>query len=153
MIANNVIRTKVQPFNGTFAFSNNPISRYFFTRFYKDKISNGLVLFWNIAGLLILANTVRVFITSVFFPQVFNLDGQIDEYDIEILGMAIQQESNDSFFNLDEDPETVDSGDRDHLIRNILGTDYGDANLDGLFDSKDLIQETLLKAIKYKSKF
>lgn len=41
---------------------------------YRDKVSKGLVLFWNIAGLLILANTVRVFVTSGFFPEAFGLE-------------------------------------------------------------------------------
>lgn len=33
----------------------------------------------------------------------------------------------------------VDSADRDFLIRNILDTSYGDSNLDGRFNSRDLV--------------
>lgn len=33
----------------------------------------------------------------------------------------------------------VNEADRDYLVRNVLRTDYGDANLDGVFNSSDLI--------------
>jgi hypothetical protein len=41
---------------------------------YRDKVSKGLLLFWNIAGLLILANAVRVFIYAGFFPELLDLE-------------------------------------------------------------------------------
>ena len=33
--------------------------------------SKQLIIAWNIAGLVILGNTVRVFITAAYFPEVF----------------------------------------------------------------------------------
>jgi len=41
---------------------------------YKGKISKGLLIFWNIAGLFILANTVRVFVFSAFFPETLEME-------------------------------------------------------------------------------
>ena len=35
---------------------------------------------------------------------------------------------------------TVDRGDLDDLVSNILGTTVGDANLNGVFDSSDMVQ-------------
>ena len=42
-------------------------------------------------------------------------------------------------FDLNSDGR-VDNGDMDELVQNILGTNYGDSNLDGTFNSKDLIK-------------
>ena len=51
-----------------------PIAFYTF----KNKTSNQMLLFWNIAGLLILANTVRVFVFAGFFPELLGLKpGQV----------------------------------------------------------------------------
>ncbi len=40
----------------------------------REKIAPALLLFWNIAGLLILANTVRLFITAAYFPLEIGYD-------------------------------------------------------------------------------
>jgi len=39
----------------------------------RDKVSNTALILWNIAGLLILANTVRLFIASAYFPESLDL--------------------------------------------------------------------------------
>ena len=39
----------------------------------KDKVSNTALILWNIAGLLILANTVRLFISAGYFPESIGL--------------------------------------------------------------------------------
>jgi len=50
-----------------------PIAFYAF----RNKLSKGLLIFWNVAGLFILANTVRVFIFSGFFPELLGLESSI----------------------------------------------------------------------------
>ncbi len=45
---------------------------------------------------------------------------------------------NASFLDFNED-FSVDSADRDYLITNILNTTYGDSNLDGYFNTSDLV--------------
>ena len=50
-----------------------PIAFYAF----KNKLSNGLLIFWNVAGLLILANTVRVFVFSGFYPELLGLKSSV----------------------------------------------------------------------------
>lgn len=41
---------------------------------FKNRMSRGLLIFWNIAGLFILANTIRIFLLSGFFPHLVGLD-------------------------------------------------------------------------------
>lgn len=41
---------------------------------YKGKVSRGILMFWNVAGLIILANTVRVFVLSAFFPDLIGAE-------------------------------------------------------------------------------
>jgi hypothetical protein len=52
---------------------------------------------------------------------------------------VLQSGGNDPRFDLTGDRQ-VNEQDRDELIVKILGTSYGDANLDGVFDSRDLIE-------------
>ncbi|MCP4193608.1 MAG: hypothetical protein GY768_23595 [Planctomycetaceae bacterium] len=69
----------------------------------------------------------------------FNHDGQLTAEDIDLLCEQIQQDAPDFRFDLNKDAR-VDSRDRDELIFSHFRTTYGDANLDGLFDSTDLVQ-------------
>ncbi len=71
-----------------------------------------------------------------------DFDGDIDADDINALGEAVG--STDSLYDLDGDGvvrfEVNASGvasDSDYLIRVLLGTDYGDANLDGSINALD----------------
>jgi hypothetical protein len=64
-------------------------------------------------------------------------DGQITTHDIDLLCDALH--NGDSSGDLNGDG-ALDDGDMDFLIHDILGTDYGDANLDGVFNSADLVQ-------------
>ena len=68
----------------------------------------------------------------------FNSDGQIDAQDIDRLCLAIRENDSDSSFDLNTDGK-VDLQDMDELIQNVLGTSAGDANLDGVFNSSDLV--------------
>ena len=67
----------------------------------------------------------------------FNGDGTIDATDIDMVNNAIQ--SGLSLGTLDLDGSgSLDIGDTEFLVTNILGTFMGDANLDGQVDSVDL---------------
>jgi hypothetical protein len=67
----------------------------------------------------------------------FDDDGDIDADDIDTLFAAIDLESTDARFDLNGDA-ALDSLDADELVEQILGTNYGDADLDGDVDGDDL---------------
>ena len=68
----------------------------------------------------------------------FNHDGFIDVIDLDQLFAAIRGVNTDIRFDVDEDKEvTID--DATFWIREIKNTFFGDANLDGRFDTKDFI--------------
>ena len=74
----------------------------------------------------------------------FDSDGDVDGDDIDALALAAAAGSTDLAFDLNGDNmvtfEASGSGvssDSDYLIRTILGTEYGDANLDGEIDVVD----------------
>jgi hypothetical protein len=69
----------------------------------------------------------------------FNRDGQLTAADIDLLFRQLRLPSPHLSFDLTADGR-VDVDDRDELVQGILRTNYGDANLDGLFDSSDLVQ-------------
>jgi len=62
----------------------------------------------------------------------FNEDHVINAADIDLL----QHNKGNADFDLNGDG-TADQADTDTLIRTILGTNYGDANLDGVVDTLD----------------
>ena len=68
----------------------------------------------------------------------FNNDGVVDADDIELLNAQIRLPTLDDTFDITSDG-VVDHNDRDKLVVDILGTNYGDANLDGAFDSRDIV--------------
>jgi hypothetical protein len=76
------------------------------------------------------ADAVRV------MPGDFNLDGQVDDTDIDLLYESMHTKNRDANFDLNGD-ELVDMADMDVLIRDIIGTNYGDATLDGKIDQVD----------------
>ena len=75
----------------------------------------------------------------------FDADGSVSASDIDLLCAAIG--SQDDRFDLDSDGD-VDLFDHKFLVEEILGTTYGDANLDGFFDTADLVQ--LFQAAQYE---
>ena len=75
----------------------------------------------------------------------FNGDSQINIADVDLLCQAIR--SGDDALDLTEDGVTS-SDDLDELIENIIGTTYGDANLDGQFDSTDFV--LIFQAAQYE---
>ncbi len=72
-------------------------------------------------------------------PGDFDGNGQLDGTDIRLLCEALQRGTASARFDLSGDGQLT-VADRDHLIFGELGTTYGDANLDGRFDSADLVQ-------------
>ena len=72
--------------------------------------------------------------------MIFEQRRQIRAYrtiDIDLLYEAIQSNSSDRIFDLNDD-STLNSSDVDELVHVILSTTYGDANLDGSVDAVDL---------------
>ncbi len=69
----------------------------------------------------------------------FNEDGQVDEQDIELLCAQVRDAGLDRRFDLTGDG-AINRSDVNELITDVLGTSFGDANLDGIFNSTDLIQ-------------
>lgn len=67
-----------------------------------------------------------------------NLDGSVTVADIDLLNGAIRQNSTEVQFDLNSD-RLVNEHDRDTWVWDIRKTWYGDANLDGKFDSSDLV--------------
>jgi len=63
-------------------------------------------------------------------PGDFDVDGDVDADDIDALSAALLANSDFFIYDLNEDT-VVNALDKDYLIQTILGTDYGDANLDG----------------------
>lgn len=65
-------------------------------------------------------------------------DGVVDATDIDTLSAAVARGAVDRVFDVDQDNQ-VGRQDVDYLINTVLRTTPGDANLDGVFDSSDLI--------------
>ena len=68
----------------------------------------------------------------------FNLDGRVDAEDIDALCQQILRGGDNLLYDLNGD-NTLDSQDFDQLIAGVLRTTPGDSNLDGRFDSADLV--------------
>jgi len=66
----------------------------------------------------------------------FNTDGIVNADDIDMLCGSMNPGFNDVRFDLNDDG-SVDTADMDMLIRDIIGTEYGDLNLDGNIDRLD----------------
>ncbi len=69
-------------------------------------------------------------------PGDFNNDGIVNATDIDLLFAAVNSGQNSSAFDLTAD-SLVDMDDLDQLILVILGSLYGDANLDTVVDTSD----------------
>ncbi|MCA9152445.1 MAG: hypothetical protein KDA92_24245, partial [Planctomycetales bacterium] len=67
-----------------------------------------------------------------------NGDSQVDIQDVDLICAAIQRGTNETEYDLTGDG-AVNRNDMNELIVNILGTTFGDANLDGVFDSRDFV--------------
>lgn len=76
-----------------------------------------------------------------FEPQAgdFDGDGVADVTDITLLFEQLQSPTPDASFDLNGDGN-VNADDRDVLVLEIIGTTYGDADLNYVFDSRDLVR-------------
>ncbi len=83
---------------------------------------------------------LHVPVASPTRPRRFYLDGIVDVHDITSMSLAIQTDAREAVFDLAADGGPASQTDLDVLITEILNTDYGDANLDGVFDSNDFVQ-------------
>ncbi len=77
----------------------------------------------------------------------FSVNSQLDVADIDRLNDEIRSAANILFFDLTGD-KLVNQSDRDHWVHQLKATFYGDANLDGEFNSADLV--TLFSAGEYE---
>jgi hypothetical protein len=68
----------------------------------------------------------------------FNNDQELDTEDIDLLTRASLNDPDDAFFDVDGD-SVVGRIDRQVWIENLKGSSFGDANLDGEFNSDDLV--------------
>ena len=69
----------------------------------------------------------------------FDNSGELDEPDLALLADVIATETHDTTFDVTVDG-LVDQNDLHHWIKNLKHTWIGDANLDGEFNSGDLVQ-------------
>ena len=69
----------------------------------------------------------------------FNRNGMLDANDIDLLSAEVRENTNDLRFDLNGD-SLVDGDDRSTWVNELKGTYFGDANLDGEFNSGDLVE-------------
>ena len=87
------------------------------------------------------------FLSMPAVPGDFNSNGVLDAGDMEVLAAEIRANSGDVSFDLNGD-RALSSADQDSLIHDLAGSWYGDANLDGEFNSGDLT--AVFKSAKYE---
>ena len=68
----------------------------------------------------------------------FDHDGDVDNVDIDLLSAAIRDYSDNLEFDLSGDNQ-LDRRDLSVMVKDVLDTDFGDTNLDGQFDSEDIV--------------
>lgn len=69
----------------------------------------------------------------------FNGDAVLDARDLDALCSAIGLSSDDIRFDVDQDGD-VDLDDHAAMVESVFRSEVGDANLDGTFDTEDLVQ-------------
>jgi hypothetical protein len=69
----------------------------------------------------------------------FDRNGIVDSHDVDLLCKAIANMDQQEHFDVDSNG-SIEFRDMEVLIENILETSFGDANLDGRFDSSDLVR-------------
>jgi hypothetical protein len=71
-------------------------------------------------------------------PGDVNFDGVTDASDIDLLSRQLQSENASSLFDIDDSGRS-NANDREYLISEILKSTAGDSDLNGVFDSSDLV--------------
>ena len=69
----------------------------------------------------------------------FDNSGALDVADIDMLAAAVRDNSQDGKFDLNSD-SNIDALDQDVWVNDLKNTYFGDANLDGEFNSSDFVQ-------------
>jgi hypothetical protein len=77
----------------------------------------------------------------------FNGDGVLDASDIDLLSAEVRAGTNTASFDLNNDG-VVNNDDRIVMVESLLGTFFGDSNLDGEFNSGDFV--TVFTAGEYE---
>ena len=72
-------------------------------------------------------------------PGDFNLNGSLDADDIDLLSAEVLAATNNAFFDL-TGAATVDQSDRVYWVETLVGTNFGDADLNGLVDFADFLR-------------
>jgi hypothetical protein len=72
-------------------------------------------------------------------PGDFEFDSEVGDPDIGSMCQQINSLRPDLDFDLNHDGQ-VNLQDLDYLVHDVLGTSFGDANLDGIFNSADVVQ-------------
>ena len=81
-------------------------------------------------------------------PGDFNADGQLDALDIDELSAVVREGTHPRRFDLTDD-DLVNDDDRVMWVHELKHTYFGDANLDGEFNSSDMTQ--VFAAGKYET--
>jgi hypothetical protein len=87
-------------------------------------------------------------IQNVSAQHDWNVDNRIDANDVDLLAAAIQAGDSDLSFDVNND-RVVDALDLRALVQDRLASPPADVNLDGVFDSADLVQ--IFQAGKYET--
>ncbi|MCA9215565.1 MAG: hypothetical protein KDB27_21015 [Planctomycetales bacterium] len=76
---------------------------------------------------------------DVGFYSILRSEGRsLNAIDIDALCATVHGDNNSLEYDLNSDG-SVDVADHAHLVEKVMGISYGDANVDGIFDSKDLV--------------
>lgn len=76
-----------------------------------------------------------------------NQDGQVDVRDLDAICSALLAANQNSLFDINQDNQ-VNQLDYDYFLSDVLGTTAGDANLDGIVNSSDLV--LVFQAMRYE---
>jgi hypothetical protein len=76
--------------------------------------------------------------TAITLAGDLDQDGQLSAADIDLLSAAVRQGSSDLAYDLDRNGR-VQNEDRVYWVEQLKRTCFGDANLDGLFDTTDFV--------------
>ena len=69
----------------------------------------------------------------------FNGNAELDVEDLDLLAKELQSDRNVELFDVNSD-ETVNVDDRHHWVHTLANTYFGDSNLDGEFNTRDLVR-------------
>lgn len=72
-------------------------------------------------------------------PGDFNLNGLLDADDIDLLSAEVRAETHNAYYDLISNAN-VDEADRVQWVETLKGTNFGDANLDGIVDFEDFLR-------------